>query len=95
MGFLQVDAGGCQSCHSCTQAQQRCTVFSHRSAVSLEVQHLIPMSLFHGGGSREPLNPSLSLSHMLSVSFLRQLMENKINAIERGAFQDLKELERL
>lgn len=40
----------------------------------------------------------LSNSHSLTLSWcfsLRQLMENKITTIERGAFQDLKELERL
>lgn len=35
-------------------------------------------------------------SHTLPLCFsFRQLMENKITTIERGAFQDLKELERL
>lgn len=37
----------------------------------------------------------ISYRRPLSVFPLRQLMENKITAIERGAFQDLKELERL
>lgn len=30
-----------------------------------------------------------------SLSLCRQLMENQIGAIERGAFDDMKELERL
>lgn len=37
----------------------------------------------------------ISYCHSLLVFPLRQLMENKITTIERGAFQDLKELERL
>lgn len=37
----------------------------------------------------------ISYHRPLSVFPFRQLMENKITTIERGAFQDLKELERL
>jgi hypothetical protein len=32
---------------------------------------------------------------LLSLCFPRQLMENQIGAVERGAFDDMKELERL
>ena len=53
---------------------------------------LVSLSLSFFSFSLCPISYCLTLSWCFSS---RQLMENKISTIERGAFQDLKELERL
>ena len=70
------------------------TVSSHKSLCQLSDGRLF-VSLCHSlflSLSLRPISYCLTLSWCFSS---RQLMENKISTIERGAFQDLKELERL
>lgn len=52
-----------------------------------------PVSLPAAGCCRE--SPSSILQLSLCLCFPRQLMENQIGVVERGAFDDMKELERL
>lgn len=78
-----------------TQPSSSLSLASHRFDTQITLPALmLCVSLYHCLPPSSPFVESNCFTLSPCFTF-RQLMENKITTIERGAFQDLKELERL